>query len=154
MSTEMEPRHAHHRHYQEGLKNFDERLSASILGFGPQPLSPHPLPSIRQRFEPYLGWLKATEVQTLRYEDLLHEQERSLGCILDHAGQRGFEARCDRSEAIEKLSQSIAPQRSPTFRSGKSGGWSAVFTEIHKQQFKQIAGDLLIQLGYEENNDW
>ena len=46
------------------------------------------------------------------------------------------------------------PQRSPTFHSGKIGGWREHFTPAHKQLFNQDAGDLLVKLGYESSLDW
>jgi hypothetical protein len=48
----------------------------------------------------------------------------------------------------------IQPRKSHTFRSGKTGGWKQHFTDEHKSLFKDVAGDLLVKLGYEENNDW
>ena len=49
---------------------------------------------------------------------------------------------------------SIDPKRSPTFRSGKAGGWQEAFTEEHKRLFKEVSGDLLIELGYEKDHGW
>ncbi|HAT66576.1 MAG TPA: hypothetical protein DCS66_18610, partial [Flavobacteriaceae bacterium] len=40
------------------------------------------------------------------------------------------------------------------YRKGTSGDWKNYFTEEHKKHFKERYGDLLIQLGYEANNDW
>ena len=36
----------------------------------------------------------------------------------------------------------------------KVGGWKEFFTEEHKRLFKEVAGDLLVKLAYEENNSW
>jgi hypothetical protein len=55
---------------------------------------------------------------------------------------------------LDSLETSINPKKSPTFRSGKTGEWKKHFTEEHKKIFKDVAGDLLIKLGYEKNNDW
>ncbi len=41
-----------------------------------------------------------------------------------------------------------------TFRSGKIGAWKIHFTPEHKQHFKQVAGQLLIDLGYESDFSW
>lgn len=41
-----------------------------------------------------------------------------------------------------------------TFREGKIGGWKEHFNPIHKKTFKERLGQALIDLGYEENNDW
>jgi len=43
---------------------------------------------------------------------------------------------------------------STNFRSGKIGAWKDEFTEKNKQNFKKLAGDFLIELGYEKNNNW
>lgn len=41
-----------------------------------------------------------------------------------------------------------------TFRTGQIGGYKKYFTEEHKALFKEKAGQLLIDLGYEKNFDW
>ena len=43
---------------------------------------------------------------------------------------------------------------STNFRSGKTGGWREEFTVNNKKHFKKLAGDFLIELGYEKNNNW
>jgi len=148
--TEMEPRHAHHRYYTESLHSFSERLAASIRGFD----GPLGLPDIRSRFEPFLGWLQQPEVLVLKYEDLVHSPEAGLERVIAHAERRGFPLSCSHQEAMQILAQGIEPRRSPTFRSGKAGGWRECFTHHHKQLFLQAAGDLLITLGYEQDHDW
>jgi hypothetical protein len=149
--TEMEPNHVHHRYYNEELKNFDQRLRTSILGL---PEAQVPFPDIRARFEPYLGWLGREQVLVLRFEDFITQQEAVLVRVLEHALRAGFPLRTNRGQALQTLAESIDPQRSPTFRSGKIGGWKSQFTDDHKRLFKQIAGDLLVRLGYESNHDW
>jgi len=52
------------------------------------------------------------------------------------------------------LEASINSKRSPTFRSGKTGEWKKHFTPEHKKLFKDVAGDLLIKLGYEKDKGW
>jgi hypothetical protein len=93
-------------------------------------------------------------VLTLRFEDFLQDQELTLGSIVDHAVQRGFPLHRDRQQAIRILSESIDPQRSPTFRSGKTGSWRAAFSPENKKLFKDLAADLLIRLGYEKDTGW
>ena len=55
---------------------------------------------------------------------------------------------------LSALESSINPARSPTFRSGKTGEWKKHFTGEHKKLFKDVAGDLLVKLGYEKDNNW
>jgi hypothetical protein len=149
--TDIEPDHIHHAYYTQVLKDFDQRLHTSILGL---PDDSIPFPDIYQRFAPYLGWLERLKVLCLRYEDFLQDRERTLGMIFDHAIQRGFPTAKDRQAGIQALSGSIDPQRSPTFRSGKIGGWQSQFSPENKALFKQVAGDLLIRLGYETDDNW
>lgn len=40
------------------------------------------------------------------------------------------------------------------FRSGKIGGWKNEFTKNNISEFKKLAGNSLVKLGYEKNNDW
>lgn len=41
-----------------------------------------------------------------------------------------------------------------TFREGKIGSWKKYFTPEHKAAFKKVAGQLLIDLGYEKDFNW
>lgn len=149
--TEMEPSHAHHRYYVEELQNFDERLRASILG---RPEVDIEFPDICARFEPYLGWLERPEVLSLRYEDFLTGRQEVLEQVLEHALRRGFPLRVSKERAVRILADAIDPQRSPTFRSGKAGAWREQFSPENKRLFKDVAGELLVRLGYEKDLDW
>lgn len=149
--SKMAPNHIHHRYYTEELETFDQRLSTSIGGI---PDSPIAFPNVRTRFEPFFGWLENKAVLSLHYEDLIHERRSTVAKVVDHASERGFPLVIGREAAIDSLIASIDPARSPTFRSGKTGGWKDHFTAEHKRLFKQIGGDLLIRLGYESDDDW
>jgi len=149
--TEIEMSHIHHAYYTQVLRDFDERLRTSILGL---PSSEIPFPDIYRRFEPYLGWLDRLEVLCLRFEDFVQDRETALGQVYDQAVRRGFPSTLERGRAIQVLADSINPQRSPTFRSGKIGGWRSQFSPENKALFKEIAGDLLVRLGYEQDNRW
>jgi len=149
--TEMEPGHAHHRYYAEELHSFDERLQVSILG---RDAAGMPFPDICARFEPYLGWLERPEILALRYEDFIPDRYEALRRVLDHALQRGFPLMVKREQAIQTLAASIDPVRSPTFRSGKAGAWREQFSPENTRLFKDVAGELLVKLGYEADLDW
>jgi len=162
--TSMASNHIHHTYYHDELKDFDSRLLASIQGVAVDQYSqylnhkdetePLPLPDIRSRFEPYLDWLGHPQILTLRYEEFLIQLTGTLNRVLEHAVERGYKPWFTHEHAIEMLIQGIDPSRSPTFRSGKSGGWREAFNTTHKQVFKQITGDLLIRLGYENDQSW
>jgi Sulfotransferase domain len=153
--TEMEPNHVHHTYYQS-LPDFEARLKISILG---RPNADVEFPDITARFAPYVDWLDQPSVMKIHFEDLIHNRIGTLDRIIDHflgrvplhtLSPKG----ADRRLLRESLETSINPGKSPTFRSGKTGEWKKYFTDEHKHIFKDVAGDLLIRLGYEENNDW
>jgi sulfotransferase 6B1 len=147
--TDMEARHVHHDYYRS-LPDFDSRLRVSILG---RPDSDIEFSNIADRFKPYLGWLDQPEVLTIHFEDLIHDRAAALTRIMDHVLAR-VPLRTARQLILDSLETSINPKKSPTFRSGKTGEWKKHFTEEHKKLFKNVAGDLLVKLGYEKNNDW
>jgi hypothetical protein len=149
--TDMEAGHIHHRYYTEQLQSFDERLMVSILGI---PGSDIEFPDIARRFQPYLGWIDRPEVLALRFEDFLQDQPGVVKKALEHAVTFGFPLAMPVGQAAEQTLRQLDPRRSPTFRKGKAGGWREAFTEQHKQVFKDVAGDLLVRLGYENDLSW
>ncbi len=155
--TDMEARHVHHAYYQS-LPDFNARLRVSILGRPDADTCPEPgrrveFPNIADRFAPYLGWLDQPAVMTIHFEDLIHDRLGTLNRLIDHFLVRA-PIPSPRQLILEALESSINPKRSPTFRSGKTGEWKKHFTEEHKKIFKEAAGDLLVRLGYEKDNNW
>ncbi|MBI2331213.1 MAG: sulfotransferase domain-containing protein [Chloroflexi bacterium] len=147
--TDMEARHVHHDYYQS-LPDFNARLKVSILG---RPDVDIEFPNIAARFEPYLGWLDHPEVLTIHFEDLIHARAATLTLIMDHLLNR-LPLPASRQLILNSLEASINPTKSPTFRSGKTGEWKKHFTAEHKKIFKEVAGDLLVKLSYEKDNNW
>jgi len=147
--TEMETRHVHHAYYQS-LPDFDARLKVSILG---RPNADVEFPNIAERFAPYLGWLDQPKVLGIHFEDLIQDRVQTLNRIMDHFLDR-VPLQAPRQLILNSLESAINPTKSPTFRSGKTGEWMKHFKDEHKKIFKEVSGDLLIKLGYEENNDW
>jgi hypothetical protein len=147
--TDMEARHVHHEYYKS-LPDFNSRLTVSILG---RPAADVEFLNIAERFAPYLGWLDHPEVLAIHFEDLILNRDRALTRIMEHFLARA-PLQTPRQLILNSLETSINPKKSPTFRSGRTGEWKKYFTDQHKQIFKQVAGDLLIKLGYEQNNDW
>lgn len=153
--TDMEARHVHHDYYAS-LPDFNSRLTVSILGLPydrPERSRRVEFPNIADRFVPYLGWLDQTEVLSIHFEDLINDRAATLARILDHFFVR-VPLHSRRQLILNSLESSINPAKSPTFRSGKTGEWKQYFTNEHKRIFKDVAGDLLVKLGYEPNYDW
>jgi len=148
-ATNMYSGHGMHQYYTETLTSMEERLNAAIEGVADPALS-----GVRQRYDAYLAWLDCPEILCLRYEDLILDRDAALGRLLEYLAARGFEPGLTRFQAVETLKARIAPQKSGTFRKGKPGNWREHFTDANKSRFKEVAGDLLIHLGYEQSNDW
>jgi hypothetical protein len=150
-ATQMHAGHGMHRYYTEVLHSMEERINAAIQGVEEPGAE---LSNIRTKYLAYLGWLEQPQVLCLRFEDLILNREPALGQLLDYLEERGFRPRLGRQAAIETLTASIAPRKSGTFRKGKPGNWQDHFTEKNKALFKEVTGDLLVRMGYEENCNW
>ncbi len=150
-ATQMHPGHWMHHYYTEELHTMEERINAAISGVE-APGSE--LTPIRARYDGYLDWLKQPEVLSMRFEKLILEREAAMGQILDYLAHFGFVPQAPRPQAVNVLLDAIAPRKSGTFRKGKPGNWQDHFTADNKTLFKQATGDLLIQLGYETDQNW
>lgn len=110
-----------------------------------------------------VGWklpwmfLEKPEVYTARYENLVGPK-----------GGGSREAQVDELTAIAKfLNIKISKRKilaiadslygkpgEATFNTGKIGTWKKYFNEEHKDHFKEVFGDELILLGYENDYEW
>ena len=150
-ATDMYPGHGMHEYYQQ-LPSMEARLNVAIEGCKIEGLE---LPSVWERYQPYLKWINTPEVLSIKFEDLILNREAALGEILDYIENFGVIISIPRKEAIEKLCSAIKPKESGTFRKGQPGNWQEHFTPDNKKRFQEIAGDLLSKLGYEENDlEW
>jgi hypothetical protein len=150
-ATQMYEGHWMHQYYTEKLHTMEERVDAAIEGVQ-EPGSE--LTPVRQRYAGYLGWLAQPAVLSQRFEDLILDRQAAFNRILDYLEKRGYVPRVSRPQAVAALNQAIVPKKSGTFRKGKPGNWQEHFTDNNKAHFKEKAGDLLIELGYEQSYDW
>jgi hypothetical protein len=150
-ATEMFEDHGMHQYYTENLNTMEERINAAIDGVSETGFE---LKGVRERYEGYMGWRMQPGILCLRFEDLRLEQEKSFNRILDYLEGKGYQPEIDRRQAIKILGKAIQPKKSGTFRKGKPGGWREHFTQKNIAFFKESTGDLLVELGYEDNNDW
>lgn len=149
-ATEMHEEHGMHAFYHS-LPDFNQRLKVAITGIDCDGLY---MVNVKQRYEGVFQWLATPNVMCLRFEDLINQRQATLNAMLDEVEKTGYRIPTPREKAITILLEAIQPRKSHTFRAGKTGGWKQYFTDEHKQLFKEVAGDLLVQLGYEQNNDW
>lgn len=149
-ATDMHEEHGMHAYYNS-LPNFGARLNIAITGIDKDGLK---MVSVKQRYEGVFQWLEQKDVMCLRFEDLINNRDATLLAMLDEVEKTGYKIPTPREESLPILVEAIQPKKSRTFRSGKAGGWKEHFTDDHKKLFKDVAGDLLIKLGYENNNNW
>jgi len=149
-ATDMHEEHGMHEYYKS-LPDFGERLKAAITGVDTDGLY---MVSVKQRYDGVFHWLEQPGVLCIRFEDLINNREKTLHAMLDQVERTGYTIPTPRERAIAILVDAIQPGKSQTFRSGRTGEWKEHFKEEHKSLFKDVAGDLLVRLGYEKTNDW
>jgi hypothetical protein len=103
--------------------------------------------------------LLSANYREVKYEDLLERPEEEVKRLLEFLGadaSEGTVRRCVSAASFEKLAggRKRGQEEASFFRKGVAGDWKNAFAEQDKQTFKAIAGDLLIELGYEEDNGW
>src|SRR6266487_1390269 len=149
-ATDIYEEHGMHEYYKS-LPDFEERLKVAITGIDRDGLY---MVSVKQRYESVFQWLAQENVMCIRFEDLINNRDATLDAMLDEVASTGYKIPMPREKALSVLAEAIQPKKSHTFRSGKTGGWREYFTEEHKTLFKDVAGNLLVKLGYEKGNDW
>ena len=150
-ATEIHKGHGMYPYYTQVLNSVEERINAQIMGVVEPGFELSP---IRKKYDEYLCWLEQPQVLSIRFEDLINQRGDTLNAMLDEVQKTGYTIPTPREKALEILAEAIQPKKSHTFRSGKTGGWREYFTKEHKELFKDVAGDLLVRLGYEESNNW
>lgn len=106
-------------------------------------------------YNSYIPWKNIPGICNIRFEDLI--------------GERGGGNNLKQDETIQNICHHVGIQLTPnllnhvktslfggtwTFREGQIGSWKKHFTEEHKKVFKEIAGQLLIDLNYESDLNW
>ena len=151
-----------HNSYKQ-LSSFEEQLLYSINGIplGTPLGSNISQPDIGTDFSRWKGWINDSNALSIKFEDLV--------------GERGGGDEAKRLSSIERIhdflnlrhsthelkdqfsSSAMNPNDSHTFvKGGKGsiGAWKLKFQSIHKEAFKKVAGNELIELGYEQDLNW
>lgn len=94
----------------------------------------------------------------VHYEDLVAEPVANAQRVLEFLGADSREEvarKCVEAASFERKANRKPGEEDPTsfFRKGISGDWKGVFTKEDRLAFKEEAGDLLVELGYEKDND-
>jgi hypothetical protein len=145
--------------YFYALQSDEERLEFLIKGW-PNDLRlqgfPREVdyPNIGERFRENLPWLTDPNCLAIRFEDLVSPETR------DHTHTRIAEyllpdiKNGDIRDVVGKMHEGHNAKKSHTFRKGTPGDWRNNFTKRHIALFKELAGQMLIDLGYEHDLEW
>lgn len=99
-------------------------------------------------------------VLVARYEDMLADPEAEMARIygfLKVADDPGTVRACVAACRFERLSGGRKPGEADSgsfFRKGVAGDWRQHFTPEATARFKEVAGDFLIESGYERDGGW
>ena len=145
------PDHPIYKEYTE-LEDDNQRLMFFIRG---GTLGGYTLRPLRERYRNFLDWEREGGAAMVKFEELV--------------GSRGGGSAGVQRQAVERVARhldvNLAEQRltsiqeslfgsGRTFRKGRAGGWKEEFSEQNKTAMKEEAGDLLVELGYEDETDW
>lgn len=136
------------------LKSSKERYLTLIKGY--QLSQTIHAPDIGKWFRLFQGWFYDPNTLSIMYEDLVHSKksrEKICSKILDFLLEDQIN-RDTKKKWIELMEQGANPKLSSTYRTGKIGSWKTEFDDEVKKAFKEKAGDILIETGYEKNFNW
>lgn len=144
-----------HRRYTSELNDDDARLMASIRGLPSVDGEPG-LIDIGLRLRRFQPWLDRDNTLVCRFESLVgpkgggnrDAQLRAIDAIFR------FIDRSVPEDRLAAVADRVWSPGSATFRKGMIGDWRNHFTLAHVESFKEVAGEALIQLGYENGRDW
>jgi len=115
-----------------------------------------------ERWALYAPWLGIPWVFKMTYEDMMLRREETARAFVRYTWERtvwGLEQAYQPSHMEDAMVELICKNmdikpEGGTFRKGTVGQWREEFTPRVKDEFKRRAGDWLIRLGYEEDDNW
>jgi hypothetical protein len=143
--------HFAHEGYM-ALPSDHERLLVSIRG---GELGGHKLQSLDERYRQFLRWERDGGAALVKFEDLVgtkgggsaEAQRLAVERVARHLGME-----------VEEGTRGVVEEGlfgvGRTFRKGQIGGWREEFSAEHERAVKEVAGSLLVELGYEANPEW
>ncbi len=129
-------KHPYHWHARQ--LSLDERLRKAVVGDATACY-----PSIGETLERFAGWLSCGAL-VLRYEEFqdAHQRRRTLARLYEYVGVEADEL------FLQKVSERVLSDASPTFRSGRSGDWARYLRGELYEAFLEVAGSWLETYGY------
>ncbi len=147
----------YHAYYQK-LPDDHSRLMTAIIGIEEASLGDRKIrwPSIDTSFRERLSWLTHPRCCVVTFEELVGPNGGGDGELQRAAIRRIAEHIKVRLTArdVEYVARNVFSTQTRTFRRGQIGSWQQEMTAAHRATFKEIAGQLLVDLGYETGFEW
>jgi len=111
--------------------------------------------NISQFYNAFLSWMDSDICYTVKFENLVGPQgggtrQSQLQELEKIAQHLGYETN---QEKIKEIAKKLFGQTT-TFNDGQIKKWKKHFRQSHKNNFKEVAGSLLIDLKYEKDFNW
>lgn len=136
---------------------FDEQLMALIKG-------DYGMLSYLTFYRSRVGWSQDPHCLMIKYEDLVGskgggDDALQAESVVDIANYLNIELTDAKLEWVLnkmylKKGADIANDDNNVFTRSSTGNWKKFLKKEHRKAFKKAAGNLLIQLGYEKDNNW
>lgn len=131
-----------------------EKILRAILGIGEGrykfDISYNSIPNVVATYRAYEGWLSDKNTLCVRYEDFVDENgiSKNVHGTIEKI-LRYLEVEFDDDLVNYIISEGMRPEKSHTFRVGRSGQWKKILTREHLRAFRKIGGDeILRKYGY------
>jgi sulfotransferase 6B1 len=134
------------------LSSDHERLLVCIRGGD---LGGRKLQSLDQRYRQFLGWEQDEGAVVVKFEDLVGPRGGGSAKVQRRAVERvAMHVGIPVNERTMRLVEENLFGVGRTFRKGQIGGWQEEFSPEHERAVKEVAGPLLVELGYEAGPHW
>jgi hypothetical protein len=139
----------------KALDDFEDVLYAVIVGLDIYP-------GLIERWDLYAPWLEVDWVYCTCFEMMLYQPEMVVDSFVRYVYHRavqhyGVSVELDANDVAARVASILENMKRTdtlTFRKGKTGAWREHFTPRIKEAFKEHAGDWLVELGYEKDDNW
>lgn len=110
--------------------------------------------SIREQIMRFSGWRKHAHL--IRFEDAVGAAGGGSDAIQREVIKQiySFMEIPLNNEMLEHIARNCRSSKTQTFRTGNIRNWKKIFDDDLRKEFSSVAGDLLIELGYEESLNW
>jgi len=114
-------------------------------------------PNIQGFWSPFSPWITCKAACHVTFEELSQpspERTAALRRIVNFLWEDLSALGIPKGMLVTQMERNINPATSPTFRAGRIGDWKSEFKAHHTAAFKSVAGQTLIDLGYESDFHW